>query len=479
MRESGAQEKTLVRDLTEGSITRLLLRFALPLLAANALQALYNLVDMVVVGQHIGGAGMSAVSVGGDLLHLITFVAMGFSSAGQVLIARDVGAGRLDRVSRTIGNLFVFLFSAAVLIGAACLIFRTKILQLVNTPDESFSLTMDYFVTCSCGLVFIYGYNCVSAILRGMGDSKRPFVFVAVAAVLNTVLDIIFVIPLEMGAFGAALATVIGQGTSFALSIVYLYKRREMFHFDFKPESFRPDGKTMGRLVGLGIPMSIQSMAVTLSKTILMSWINSEGMIYSALAGVYNKTGTMFGIVSNSFTTAGSSMIGQNLGAGKNERVPKILRVVLTIGMALATAMSVFLIFFSEPFYEIFTTDREVLDAAGILTLPIILNLYGGATRTGGFALINGTGRSKLNLFVAIFDGVISRIGIAALMYFTWKMGALGCWYGDAIAGFMPFVIGGIFFLSGKWKTPVRKDGAEEPDAQDEREEQKRVKGQT
>lgn len=469
----GAQEKTMVRDLTEGSIPKLLLRFALPLLAANALQALYNLVDMVVVGQYMGGAGMSAVSVGGDLLHLITFIAMGFSSAGQVLIARDVGAGRMDQVKKTIGNLFFFLFTAALVIAAVCLVFRGRLLDLVNTPAKSYDYTMDYFLTCSCGLVFIYGYNCVSAILRGMGDSRRPFVFIAIAAVLNTVLDILFVIPCGMGVFGAALATVIGQGTSFVLSIIYLYKRREMFHFDFNPASFRPDAHTMGRLVGLGIPMSIQSMSVTLSKTVLMSWINSEGMIYSALAGVYNKTGTMFGIVSNSFTTAGSSMIGQNLGAGRNERVPKIMGVVLSIGMGMATVFSALLLMFQLPFYEIFTTDEEVLAEVSILTFPIILNLFGGATRSGGFALINGTGRSKLNLFVAIFDGMISRIGIAALLYFTFKMGALGCWYGDALAGFMPIVIGGIFFLSGKWKTPApgkktERTAAEEPAKNDQ-----------
>ena len=453
---SGAAQNrpaSMVRDLTEGSIPKLLLRFALPLLAANALQALYNLVDMVVVGQHIGGAGMSAVSIGGDLLHLITFVAMGFSSAGQVLIARDVGAGRMDQVKKTIGNLFVFLFTTSLLIAVGCLAFRTRILDLVNTPQESYSLTMDYFVTCCFGLLFIYGYNCVSAILRGMGDGKRPFMFVAIAAVLNTVLDILFVIPLEMGAFGAALATVIGQGVSFILSIAYLYRNREMFHFDFKPASFRPDAHTMGRLVGLGIPMSIQSMSVNLSKTVLMSWINNEGVVYSALAGIYNKTGMMFAIVSNSFTTAGSSMIGQNLGAGKNERIPKILRVVLGIGMTMAAAVTALLLVFEEPVYGLFTADQDVIAEAGILTIPIILNFFGGATRSVGFSMINGSGNSRLNLFVAILDGMISRIGLAALMYFVWKMGALGCWYGDALAGFMPIVIGGIYYLSGKWKT--------------------------
>ena len=208
----------------------------------------------------------------------------------------------------------------------------------------------------------------------------------------------------------------------------------------------------MGKLVGLGIPMSIQSMSISLSKTVLMSWINREGMIYSALAGINNKTGTMFVVITNSFTTAGSSMVGQNLGAGKNERVPKILGVVLTIGLSLATFFSVLLLLFSRHFYGVFTKDADVLDVAGILTIPIILNLYGAATRSGAFSLINGSGHSRLNLFVAIFDGVISRIGLAALLYFVIKMGALGCWYGNALAGFMPIIIGGTFYLTGKWK---------------------------
>ena len=451
------KSESMVTDLTSGSVAKLLLRFALPLFVSNALQAVYNLVDMIVVGQFIGGSGMSAVSIGGDILHLLTFVAMGFSSAGQVIIARDVGAGDRESVKRTIGTMFSFLLSVSIAISVICYAIRTPMLGWLNTPAESFDYTMDYTVTCIVGLVFIYGYNCVSAILRGMGDSKRPFLFIAIAAVLNTVLDIVFVIPLQMGVFGAALATVIGQGVSFALSIVYLYRRRDEFGFDFKAASFRPESRTMGRLIGLGIPMSIQSMSVNLSKTVLMSWINDAGLIYSALAGIYNKTGTMFAIVSNSFTTAGSSMIGQNLGAGKNERVPKTLAVVLAIGTGMAAVLSLLLVLFQTPFYAIFTKDAAVLKEAGILTVPIILNLFGGATRSGGFALINGTGRSKLNLFVAIFDGMICRVGIAALLYFVWEMGALGCWYGDSLAGFMPVIIGSIFFLSGKWKTLPRE----------------------
>ena len=234
-----SNNNTMIRDLTRGPVVSQLFRFALPLLVSNALQALYNLVDMVVVGNYIGASGMSAVSIGGDILHLLTFVAMGFSSAGQVIIARDGGAGRRDDVKKTIGTMFSFLLAASLAIALVCFGLRHSVLRWLNTPAASWQYTMDYMVTCICGLVFIYGYNIVSAILRGMGDSKRPFVFIAIAAVLNTVLDVLFVKYLGMEVFGAALATVIGQGVSFVASIIYLVRHRDSFGFDFKPASFQ------------------------------------------------------------------------------------------------------------------------------------------------------------------------------------------------------------------------------------------------
>ena len=442
----------MVRDLTEGNVAKLLFTFAMPLFVANALQAVYNLVDMVVVGQVIGGPGMSAVSIGGDVLHLLTFLAMGFSSAGQVIIAQLVGAKRLDDVRRLIGTMFTFLLAVSLTIAVVCFLIRDPILNWLNTPAESYSYTMDYMVTCIVGLPFIYGYNIVSAILRGMGDSRRPFIFIAIAAVLNTVLDILFVAGMGMGAFGAALATVIGQGVSFIVSLVYLYKNKESFGFDFRPESFKVDSVMLQKLLALGIPMAIQSAAVSFSKIVLTAWINAEGMIYSALSGIYNKVGMMMAIVSNSFTTAGSSMVGQNLGAGKYERILKILRVVSITGITIATVISGLVLLFPQAMTEMFTSDAAVLAESSLIILPIILNFYGAATRAGAFAIINGSGNSRLNLLVALIDGMISRIGFAALLGFALHMGCQGFWYGDAIAGFMPMVIGGIFYLSGKWK---------------------------
>ncbi len=452
------RQATMVKDMTEGKVVPLLLRFAFPLFVSNALQAVYNVVDMVVVGNYIGKAGMSAVSIGGDLLHLLTFVAMGFCSAGQVIIARAVGERRPEDIRKTIGTMFTFLLSVSAAIAVICYLLRASLLSWLNTPAAARAYAMDYLVTCVCGLVFIYGYNIVSAILRGMGDSKRPFLFIAVAAILNMILDVLFVKYLHMEVFGAALATVIGQGVSFLASLVYLYRRRVSFGFDFRPASFRIDGPTFRRLLALGIPMAIQSAAINLSKILLMSWINLFDVTYSALAGIFNKLNTMCGVISQSFTTAGSTMVGQNLGGRKYKRVNETLLTILLIGMGFAALFTAVMLLWPEGVYGMFTPDPDVLSVAAVLTLPVILNFFGAGTRSVAFSLINGSGRAKLNLAVAIIDGMISRIGLAALFGFALHWDCFGFWMGDALAGFMPLLIGGVFYLSGRWRS---REGAE------------------
>ena len=452
------RQATMVKDMTEGKVVPLLLRFAFPLFVSNALQAVYNVVDMVVVGNYIGKAGMSAVSIGGDLLHLLTFVAMGFCSAGQVIIARAVGERRPEDIRKTIGTMFTFLLSVSAAIAVICYLLRASLLSWLNTPAAARDYAMDYLVTCVCGLVFIYGYNIVSAILRGMGDSKRPFLFIAVAAILNMILDVLFVKYCHMEVFGAALATVIGQGVSFLASLVYLYRRRVSFGFDFRPASFRIDGPTFRRLLALGIPMAIQSAAINLSKILLMSWINLFDVTYSALAGIFNKLNTMCGVISQSFTTAGSTMVGQNLGARKYKRVNETLLTILLIGMGFAALFTAVMLLWPEGVYGMFTPDPDVLSVAAVLTLPVILNFFGAGTRSVAFSLINGSGRAKLNLAVAIIDGMISRIGLAALFGFALHWDCFGFWMGDALAGFMPLLIGGVFYLSDRWRS---REGAE------------------
>lgn len=447
-----SESKTMAKDLTKGSVPKLLLLFAAPLFLSNALQAIYNVVDMIVVGQVIGGNGMSAVAIGGNVLGILNFIVMGFAGAGQIIIAKAVGRQDSEAIKKTIGTMFTVLLSAAVMMSVVCYFCRDWLLTLVNTPKESYAFTMDYTLVCIVGLVFIYGYNIVSAIMRGMGDSKRPFMFVAIASVINIILDILFVAVFKMGVMGAAIATVIGQGVSFIFAMFYFYKHRDKFGFDFKRKSFIPCMKTVGRLCTLGIPMAIQSAAIMISMTVVAAWVNSFGVIYSACAGVLSKLNMLVGILTQSITTAAGSMVGQNIGAKKFKRIPKILISASSCTMIIVVIYVTALLTFPETMVGFFTSDAAILASASIIILPSVLNAIGAITRSFAFAIINGSGHAALNLLIAIIDGMIARISLAYILGWKMEMGPRGFWMGDALAGFVPFFIGFIFFISGRWK---------------------------
>ena len=219
-----------IKDFTHGNVTKQLVVFAWPLFLSNLLQVVYNMVDMMVVGNVLGKSGISSVAVGGDVSNLLTFVAMGFANAGQVLIAKFIGGKERHKIGKFVGTMSGFLMLSAVVLSIAGLTFQSEMLALMNTPAEAYSGAVNYSTICMTGLVFIYGYNVVSAILRGMGDSKHPFIFISLAAVLNLVLDIVFVATtLNMGAAGAALATVISQATSFLCCVIFLMKKTARF----------------------------------------------------------------------------------------------------------------------------------------------------------------------------------------------------------------------------------------------------------
>ncbi|MBR1779803.1 MAG: MATE family efflux transporter, partial [Oscillospiraceae bacterium] len=316
--------KTIGTDLTEGSVGQKLLRFSAPFMLANLLQTVYNLVDAVVVGQFVGADGLSAVSICGELIQMYTFLAIGFGGAGQTMIGQFVGAKNFKRVSQTVGTLFTTLFVMGLAVTAFCFgTFRWQ-LNVINMPPEAWEGGRDYLLVCAAGMVFIFGYNLVSSVLRGMGDSKRPLLFVAIASGVNLLLDLLFVPVFHWGPFGAALATVIGQAVSFFTALIYLYRRREAFQFDFHRSSFRPRRELLGTLFRLGIPMSAQGALIAISMLYVSSQINMFGVAASAANGVQIKLTSIVRIVSASMGTAGSAMIAQCVGAGKQERVKSV-----------------------------------------------------------------------------------------------------------------------------------------------------------
>ncbi|MBQ8622869.1 MAG: MATE family efflux transporter [Oscillospiraceae bacterium] len=456
-----ARTKTMISDFTQGSIPKQLLIFALPLFFSSLLQVVYNMVDMIVVEEALGKVGLSAVAIGGDVSHFLTFFIMGFSNAGSVIISQYVGAKRKDELGKFICTMFSFLAVCSVVLSIVCIALRHPILRIMNTPTEAYDEALAYSCVSIIGLLFVSGYNAVSAVLRGIGDSIRPFIFISIAAVLNIVLDIRFVLYDNMGAGGAALATVISQGFSFVLCVIYLYIRREHlgFEIDLK-DLIHIDFSMLKSLINLGIPMAIKSAAISFSRLFVNSWINSYGVAVSAFSGIAAKIASIANLISNSLNTAGSSLVGQNIGAKKHERVLKIVLTVFGVTFAICAVLTVIMFIFPEQIYSLFTDDAEVMKVA-IEFLPVLaLWFLGSALRAPSNALINGSGNHKVNFATAILDGIILRIGLSVLFGLVFDMGYMGFWLGDGLAGLTPFFIGVVYYFSGAWKktTVISKD---------------------
>lgn len=452
------KSETIIRDFTKGNITGQIMRFTMPLILSNLLQMVYNMVDMIIVGQVLGKTGLSAVAVGGDIVHFLTFVAMGFSGAGQVILSLLLGSEQKEKIGRLMGTMCAFLLSVSLGISVVCMIFRHEILWLMHTPAEAYSQALQYSTVCILGMFFIYGYNITSAVLRGLGDSRHPFIFISFAVVLNILLDLVLVLGLSLGAAGAALATVISQGTSFVLCTVFLFRHREQLGFSVKKSDFlRLDREMMKELLGLGIPMAIKSASVQFSKIFVNSWINSYGVDVSAFAGIMNKISSTSILVASALSTAGSSMIGQNIGAQNKDRVMQIIKRIYIWGIIGEGILLSIILIFPRQIFGAFTSEQSVM-AIGIHALPIIGLLFAGAAlRPSNTALINGSGNHRMNFITAILDGIVFRVGLALLFGLKFGMKYYGFWLGDALAGFTPFFIGTVYLLWGNWMNSLMK----------------------
>lgn len=446
------KNKSMTLDLTEGKVAPLLIKFSIPFVIANALQTLYSTVDMVIVGQFVGSSGVSAISIAGQLVWLLTCLAIGYSSGGQVVIAQLIGVKDYDGVKKAIGTLFSTIAILAVIFTFLGIILSRPLLNLLSTPAEAMDQAMDYMIICSVGMIFTYGYNTVSAILRGMGDSKRPLYFIAIASAINVVLDVVFVGPLNMEAAGAAYATIIGQAVSFIVSLIYLIRKKESFGFDFKLKSFAIDLSMLKTLTKLGMPMAFQTMSINISMLFITRFVNTYGLVASAIYGAGNRLHGLMFIITGSMQTAGASMVGQNYSAGKLDRVKETFRVsmILTCGFA-AFAIALVLIF-PEACFSIFTSDPEVLAMAPQYAWVIAAFFVTFALMTPSLAVITGQGHASLNFAIAMADGVIVRILLSLFLANVAGMGLWGYFWGNALAGFVSVIWGNFYYLSGRWK---------------------------
>lgn len=445
-------KKTLTRDFTQGSIFRQLLYFSLPFMASNALQVLYSTIDMIIVGEYVGTPGLSAVSQSSQIINFAAMVCLGFSNAGQVLISQALGAGKKKEMNDIIGTLFGFVAALALVISAVILCSRTLILDLIRIPTESYDMAMDYLLICGGGLIFTAGYNMVSAVLRGMGDAKRPFLFIGIASLVNLVLDIVFTGFWGWGVAGAAWATIIGQAVSFIFSLVFLFRRKEAFGFDFKKESFMPTSKYVGMIVSLGTPMAIQSGCINLSMLFVNAMINGVGVVASATFGVGVRIDDIINKISQGIQYAAMPMISQNIGASNQKRAQKVVYAAWVYSAAF-TVFSLFLyLCFGKELFMIFSDDPLVHEMSDSFIGAILWMFPAFAIMRGSGAFIQGIGHAKFSMILAILDGVVLRIGLSWLFGIGLKLGFFGFVLGYGLAPYGFSVPSLIYFLSGKWK---------------------------
>lgn len=445
-------QNSLIRDFTQGSIGKTMLVFMLPFMASNAFQVLYSVIDMIIVGQFVGSAGLSAVSLGSQILNFVTTLCTGFCTGGQVLIAQMIGADRKKDLGQVIGTLFTSVLLFGLAFSVCIVVLRLPLLELLNMPPESFDMAVSYLVICGSGLIFTFGYNMVAAVLRGMGDSRHPFLFITIASVINLVLDLLFTGWLGWGVAGAAAATILGQAFSFLFSMFFLYRRRDMFCFDFRPASWKPSRRYLKPILKQGVPVAISSSAVYLSMFYVNSLINSAGVVQSATFGVGIKLDDICTKISISIRYAAAPMIAQNYAAGNLKRTRSIVHWAWVFGILFHGAFMVLYLTCGRGMFALFTSDPQVLALAPTFIRAIIWTFPLFALLRGSNSFIQGIGNARLSMVLGLLDGVVFRVGLSYGLGIAAGLGFYGLVLGYALAPIGAVVPGTIYFLSGVWK---------------------------
>lgn len=413
-------------NLTEGNITKTVILFSLPFLLANLIQALYGAVDLMVVGWYCPSEAVAAVSTGTQVTQIITSLISGLTLGGTVTVGKYVGMKRPEDVKQTISTSLCLFGVAGIVLTVLLLVFSAPILTLLKTPAQSFEPARQYVSICAMGIVFICGYNAISAILRGYGDSRSPLIFVAIAGILNIIGDIILVKWFHMGVSGTALATILSQGFSMFCAMFYLNRRD--FIFQFRLSSFRFYRDKVKELACVGIPISLQECMVRLSFLYLTSVTNALGVYAASAVGIASKYDVFAMLPATSVASALASIVAQNYGASKYDRMNRSL--FIGIGAALPFSLAFFLWAQLSPaaMIGLFTTDAHIIETGipffrtcsfDYLCVLLVFSMNG---------YLNGRGKTIFTMISCCFGALALRMPLIYLVcrYLPDSLGIIG-----------------------------------------------------
>ena len=438
-------------DLTQGSVAKKLILFSIPLIGAYLLQSLYSMADMLIVSYLAGTYSMSGVNIVAQVAQVVTGVAFGFLSGTTVIVAQYLGAGRKEDQQKAVETSFAFIFWLSVLTTVSLLLLTDPLLKLLQTPEECYQEARNYYVIYMAGTIFVFFYNAISSVLRGLGDSKNPLYFVIISTALNICLDLIFVGPLKLGAAGAALATIIAQAISVVLAVIHL--RRIGFGFDFKPKSFRIDREQLKLLFKLGTPVAVQETLLNVSLVVLVAAANALGVYESAAVGIGSKINVIFILSVCALNVALATMVGQNIGAGKLDRAMQATKLEFWYSAIYSAVICAVMWVFSKELMMIFTDDPQTLAVGAnyfkghcwdyLLVMPFGY-CFGG--------LFLGTGHSS---YVAIANGVgalVARIPLCFILAHWLGLGVVGIGLAYPLSTCFTDFVYFYYYFKGDWK---------------------------
>lgn len=354
------------KNLTTGSVFKNILFFSLPYLLSYFLQTLYGMADLFIIGQFEGVASTTAVSIGSQVMHMLTVMIVGLAMGSTVSIGQAVGAGDRKKAASGIGNTVTLFMCLSVVLTVALLVFVRPVVTIMSTPEAAVPGTVEYLTICFIGIPFITAYNIISSIFRGLGDSKSPMYFIAVACVANIALDYLFMGALHLGPSGAALGTTLSQAVSVIIALVVI--RRHSGALAVKKSDFRPVRPVMARLLRIGVPIAMQDGLIQIAFIIITVIANRRGLNDAAAVGIVEKIISFLFLVPSSMLSTVSALGAQNIGAGKPERARLTLRYAAFVAICFGACMVILMQFAAEPVVSLFT-DSAQSDGAEVIRL--------------------------------------------------------------------------------------------------------------
>lgn len=435
-------------DLTHGPVWKVIIRFALPLLVGNLLQQLYTITDSIIVGQFLGKKALAAVSASFFIYYFIISLVIGVGSGTTVVVSQFFGARQYHKVQKAFSSFFIFMLVAGILLSVAGIIFAEPVFRLTNTPEEVIPDAVAYFRIYIGGTFLFVTFNSIISILRGVGESMRPMIFILITTFLNIALDLLFIIVFNWGIEGAARATVISQGIGMCLALGYVNNTHPLL--SIKKQDMLFDGKLFVTSLKIGLPTSVQQCAISLGLIALLGIVNSFGTNTLTAYGAAGKIDTIITQAILTLSGALAAFCGQNIGAGRLDRVKKGVRFTMLANITFGILAYLAVFFWGENMMKAFTNDPDVI-AIGKEYLLIVgaffmvhgaLNVYNGALR--------GAGDTFFPMIISLISLWLIRIPLA--YHFSAWLGRNGIWWAIGISISIGLVITFVYYKIGIWK---------------------------